>query len=109
MLVAGLLGPRFFVRKYTKIATKYDYDECEIVGSMTISDGLRSRHVKSEVFSGKVKIGFEGHEFWAPSGYVQFLTDKYGDYMTPPPEHEQITHHTNKVYIKDEAAAAVKN
>ena len=101
IFIAGLIGPRALIRKYTKIAAKYDYDTSEIVGSMTISDGLRSRHVKSEVFRDKIKMKFEEYEFWVPVGYDRYLTDKYGDYMTPPPRNEQATHHANNVYIKD--------
>lgn len=36
-----------------------------------------------------VPILFEGHEFMAPENYHAYLTNRYGDYMTPPPLREQ--------------------
>ena len=97
-----MVGTKRLIKWHNKIATKYDYDKCEMVGIVNGLDGLCSRHEKSKVFYDRVKVSFEGYEFWAPAGYHQYLTDKYGDYMTPPPKEKQVTHHVNKVYMKNE-------
>ncbi len=43
---------------------------------------------------------FEGHTFNIPTGYDAWLTNIYGDYMTPPPKEKQISHHDYTVYFK---------
>ena len=36
---------------------------------------------------------FEGVEVILPQKYHEYLTNLYGDYMTPPPPEKQIGHH----------------
>ncbi|MDO4813707.1 MAG: LicD family protein [Gemella sp.] len=38
------------------------------------------------------EVSFEGEMFPAPKNYHEVLTARYGDYMTPPPEGQRITH-----------------
>lgn len=38
------------------------------------------------------RLVFEGETFRVPSDYDAFLTEMFGDYMTPPPENEQGGH-----------------
>lgn len=48
---------------------------------------------RKEVFEGEPAwMEFEDEEYPVPSGYDEYLTDMYGDYMTPPPENERGTH-----------------
>ena len=96
-----IVGTKRLIQWHNKIATRYDYENSEMVGLVNGLDGYCSRHEKSIVFGGRVKVFFEGHEFWAPAGYHQYLTDRYGDYMTPPPKEKQVTHHVNQVYLKE--------
>jgi lipopolysaccharide cholinephosphotransferase len=39
------------------------------------------------------KIRFEGFEFWGPADPQTYLTDYYGDYMTPPPPEKRNSEH----------------
>ena len=48
---------------------------------------------KLEYFKDVVDVEFEGHTFNAPKGYHSYLTDVYGDYMTPPPPESRVSHH----------------
>lgn len=57
---------------------------------------------KIENFRKTVDVLFEGRKYLAPVGYDDYLTTVYGDYMTPPPTHKQITHHDNKAYWKEQ-------
>lgn len=36
---------------------------------------------------------FEDTEFYCMTGYDDYLTLQYGDYMTPPPESERVPMH----------------
>lgn len=43
-------------------------------------------------FEGKVEVTFENKKFVAPTGYDEYLTTQYGDYMQLPPEDKRISH-----------------
>lgn len=44
---------------------------------------------------------FEGHRFLGIRAYDQYLTQWYGDYMTPPPEEQRMSNHDVEVYDKE--------
>ena len=49
---------------------------------------------KTQYFSGKQEVLFEGHYLYAPADIDGTLRDKYGDYMQlPPPEDRIYKHH----------------
>ena len=48
-----------------------------------------------------VETPFEGKMFNIPKNYDSILKLWYGDYMKLPPEEKRVTHHANKMYIKD--------
>lgn len=54
--------------------------------------------VDRDIFSSTVSCTFEGREYPAPKDYDRLLKAYYGDYMTPPPEEKQITHHNVRAY-----------
>ena len=43
---------------------------------------------RKEWFTGSVYVAFENRKCPAPTGYKEYLTKKYGDYMAPPPKKE---------------------
>jgi lipopolysaccharide cholinephosphotransferase len=70
---------------------------CKYVAACSGAWGLREI-TKYEYFSQVLKHKFENREYMIPVGYKEYLTDVYGDYMTPPPKEKQITHHEAKAY-----------
>lgn len=44
--------------------------------------------IKRETFEVLIEHEFEGHKFFIPKNYDEFLRDRYGDYMIIPPESE---------------------
>ena len=52
-------------------------------------------------FDNLIEIEFENHSFLAFADAHDYLTQHYGDYMTPPPKELQKPHHKFKVYIDD--------
>ena len=52
------------------------------------------------MFEELIDVEFEGHKFLAPSCYDNFLTQCYGDYMTPPPVEKQVPYHGGDYYWK---------
>lgn len=46
-------------------------------------------------FEGVVMMTYETTQIAMPSGYHEMLTQVYGDYMTPPPIEQRVTHHAH--------------
>ena len=44
---------------------------------------------------------FEGVSFLGPKEYDEYMTFKFGDYMTLPPEKERKTHPISKLKLLD--------
>ena len=101
-LAYRLIGVRHYLRKYIQSATQYPYDTANYVGFADPYpwNPYCDRHLKS-LFTERVKVPFEGHEFWAPAGYDTFLRNMYGDYMQLPPVEKQVSHHQHTLYWKD--------
>ena len=57
--------------------------------------------VDRAIFADTMQLPFEGGHFCVPTGYHQWLTSIYGDYMQLPPADEQFTHHDFKAYWKE--------
>jgi len=57
----------------------------------------------TSAFEGRVPVTFGDREFWTFPGYQQYLTNLYGDYMTPPPPEKRVSHHDFRAcWISDE-------
>lgn len=65
--------------KYAVCLAILDYGEKEII--------------KESVFSDFVEVPFEDFIVRIPIGYHEYLSQLYGDYMTPPPEEERTPKH----------------
>ena len=53
------------------------------------------------IFAERELHQFESCEFYVCRNYDAFLTQCYGDYMTPPPEDKQVPHHSFAAYRKE--------
>lgn len=100
-LLAMITGKKRILNKIDKINKLYLYDESEFVGATSSLYNSQKNRFKKEWFEDFVELTFEGYTFKAPCGYHEVLTKMYGDYMQLPPIDQQITHHTNKIYIKE--------
>lgn len=56
--------------------------------------------IERELVDTYVSLDFEGHSFKVFSGYKEYLTNMFGDYMQLPPEDKRVTHHTFTAYAK---------
>ena len=70
---------------------------CLVPGGMY---GLKDIH-SPNAFSGTDTVVFEGKPFPAMSGWGQYLTNLYGDYMQLPPLEKRIAHHDFHAWWKD--------
>ena len=78
------------------------YQKVSVIGNdkktkfKTISNdefGLLSIKYPHDIIDSIVRLKFEDMEVLSIEGYHQYLTQIYGDYMTPPPDVEKIPRH----------------
>lgn len=55
----------------------------------------RTRYQKS-IISDYIPVDFEGRKYMSMSGYDSYLTELYGDYMTPPSEDQRVPMHSEQ-------------
>ena len=81
-----------WIGKYEKLAAKYNESDATICFA---SGGSRigSWRVAKECFEKTAEIGFENEYFACPKDYDKYLSDAYGDYMTPPPMGDRMRGH----------------
>ena len=81
--------------RITEIVKELQWTETNYFGNIVFTAyGIKERHHKS-VLSDYILVPFEDTQFYAMAGYDEALTDKFGDYMTPPPEDKRVAKHTS--------------
>lgn len=85
------------LKKFERRIKKYSFDTSEYVFCID----TRTKYFKRKWFDNKILVKFEDTKFWAPSGYDEFLTTRYGKYMEYPPVEEQKPHHVIDTYWLD--------
>ena len=102
--MAKLVSPKwkkeYLLRELYKLETEVDYDTAEVVGCNCMSNDIYDDRYPIEFYNRFLRMNFEGHPLRVPIEYDAILTKQYGDYMTPPPISQQITHHGNKVFVR---------
>lgn len=71
------------------IARKSDYETTEMVGSFVNFSSTLRETVDKSYYDDTVMLPFGDEEYCCISRYDELLTQIYGDYMTPPEEHEE--------------------
>lgn len=71
----------------------------EYVCNMPMGNGLKSCF-KRKACNSSIAINFEGRQFMTMSGYDEYLTATYGNYMKLPPENQRVSHHAFEAYWK---------
>lgn len=100
IICINLIGKQKLLKYIESDSKKYDFATSEFVGVIGGSYGKRER-MHCNIFKEDVTIEFENEMFKAPKGYHEYLTNLYGDYMTPPPLEKQKSHHIFDAYWKD--------
>lgn len=85
------------IMKIDLLSQKYDYANSEYVSVLNWEPEL---HYSRSYFNSFEKHLFHGKYFPVPSGYKEFLSCLYGNYMELPPENERVPHHDYVMYRK---------
>lgn len=93
------VGSRYWGTAIVKLCKRYNFEECDWIGGICWGYGPQECMPKKEWLE-RVKVEFEGHEFWAPGCWDLYLRNLYGDYMKLPPEEKRITH-SIIAYVKE--------
>ncbi len=100
-MLAHLTTKNRIWKKLRKINAQYAYEHSKYIGATdSLHNSIKNRNLR-EWYDEVIELNFEGCKFKAPVGYDEILTKMYGDYMTLPPADKQVTHHSNKTYLKD--------
>ena len=95
-----LIGPRYFLKKYNRLASKFSQIDTKQVSAVMYGPYGAREIIDRSLFSGGSTVIFEGKEYMAPNDPDAYLTLLYGDYMQLPPEEKRVTHHHYNVKWK---------
>lgn len=100
--VIRAIGTGRFIIMLDKLAQCHKYEKCKYVG---VLDGraLDKEAMMKSNMEPPITVEFWGEKFKAMANYDEYLTNLYGDYMTPPKEHERASRHIIEFYMKDSA------
>lgn len=97
--VLQLIPLKFIFNLMEGIASIKNYDKTEYLARLYSRYGIKATFHK-RVYADKVLLDFNGYKFYGPIGYDEYLTNLYGDYMTPPPPKERQTHNIEIVNLE---------
>ena len=78
-------------RKIEKYAKRYKMSECPYTANIAWG-GIRGYVEANSYFNDRIKVSFEGKDFYAPKIYDEYLMKMYGDYMKLPPQNQRDSH-----------------
>lgn len=92
--VASFLSREKIYNALDKAIQQYNQNEtCKIV-NIGGAYGYQKEMLEKKWFTDTLELPFENTTISAPSGYKEYLTYFYGDYMTPPPENKRGDRHS---------------
>ena len=97
--IARLQGRVKISEKMRQHALIYPYETSPQCGMVTWPCDGPGQVVTKEEYESLVELPFEGHKFYAMSAWDKNLTGIFGDYMTPPPEEERLTHELEAYWL----------
>ncbi len=86
--------PQVYLRRINKAGKRYSWKNSRFAGVSTLTHYMFKERNPKNIYEETVYLPFEHLSLPAPSGYSTYLTNLYGDYMTPPPESARKTDHT---------------
>lgn len=88
--------------KAQKMHKLYPYESSAYVGAIESKFNSSKNYFLKEWFDDSITVNFEDKQFKIPAHYDEILTQVYGDYMKLPPEDQQVTHHLNNNFWKED-------
>lgn len=98
---AKLYGAERAVKNANALVAKYPYGKSDFIGCAVWGCYGIGERIPADSFDNLTEIGFEGENFSAISGWHEYLTGIYGDYMRLPPEDKRECHGFEVYKIND--------
>ena len=101
-LIPGLIRrslARRALQRLDRAVSAIPFDSAPFAGCVVWGYGLGEIVPQSD-FATSVDVLFEDGTFLAMSGWKDYLSGIYGDYMTPPPPDKRVTHHDFRAWWK---------
>ena len=98
-LLGGYRNLCSFMDSYARWVNKQN-SHSNHYGNGTWPEG-RQDYFKKEWIFPFINHKFENREFHIPLNYDKYLTQFYGDYLTPPPEEKRTRHSFKAYYVED--------
>ena len=92
--------PSTWRRLANRLAKIHHADSSDTIAFVT-SINTNEVDLPADYFDHRKKVPFDDRFYWIPEDYEAYLTQIYGDYMTPPPEARCVGKHYTEYYWKD--------
>lgn len=92
--------PAFWGRLANRLAVRHHDEPSDTIAFVT-SVNMNEMDLPLDYFDHRKQISFDGHTYWIPEDYDNYLAHIYGDYMTPPPAAAQQGRHVTEYYWKE--------
>ena len=99
-LAVRRLPSRLILPLFSRKASQTSFEGAPFVGCAVWGYGIREIFPRS-IYAGWTTVSFEGESRCVMSGWKEYLTSVYGDYMTPPPPEKRYTDHAFRAWWKD--------
>lgn len=95
-LISKIINPSLIYKILQQIGKIYSFDNATLVGNLTCGYGKKEKFHK-ESFNLTEHL-FEGKFYSCLTGYDEYLTNLYGNYLQLPPKEQQIKSHNFIAY-----------
>lgn len=103
MILFGHIKPSIVLKYMDNQIKRYPIENADEIASQVSCQYFMREIVNRDNFLKQISFNFEGHKFWGPKGYDEYLGHLYGlNYMEPPPIEKRISRHDFIAYWKDE-------
>lgn len=87
-MLLKLLPYRFLLKKLDKIEQKYNGVNSNYFVSMSSGYSYKKQYMKKEIYGEPVLYDFSGRKYFGVNNFDSYLSQLYGDYMTPAPHND---------------------
>lgn len=98
-LEAKMHSPRYWYKKCNSLCMTYPYSSSKIVGAVCGVYGPKEAFPR-RIYDEITRIDFEDTQLNAIKNWDEYLSQFYGDYMTPPPERKRYGTHGIEAFVK---------
>ncbi len=99
-LVCTPFSCRHIAKKLDEYARLYNGKTTEFVYHSSDTDTHLFKQFPKSIFNSFINVAFESYSVKIMSGYDSYLSNIYGDYMTPPPLDKRVSSHICEAYWK---------